>query len=485
MIDVQQKEEAQAFGLGSVVGGSDNIQIKKCEAEANINIQGEATAVGIIAGGVEEGSIFEECTAKGTIERGNSITGIGGICGLSFDSESFSDCSVSDFYVKGESSFDITGIGGIVGTAGVTKVPDGNTGPTVFKHCRVEETPEGGRESHIVGAGYYSDEFEQYYSTSGDVAPAYIIEISSAEELIALEREQEGYFALTSDIDLGGAEWVPVGGDNIYVAADEAPETADHGGGDEEELTYTHFFSGTFDGCNHTISNFAIHQPDNYDGAGLFGAIVSATIKDLTVKDVTVYGNNNLSAIAGIAWDSTIKNVTAENVVINAETEGICFGAIAGSGTNCNLVDCRAHANINLTDECYMAGIIAGDVQDDSSIINCTGGGIINADAYCMELGGICGMGLDIKEISGCTVDNILFNLGTGSQVAGSIAGLIGLIEVRDSGIVPTEISNFTVNNPKMITENGSYDSVDVVGDTYLSDEVREQYSGPACNITA
>lgn len=94
-------------------------------------------------------------------------------------------------------------------------------------------------------------------------------------------------------------------------------------------------------------------------------------------------------------------------------------------------------------------------------------------------------MGLDIKEISGCTVDNILFNLGTGSQVAGSIAGLIGLIEVRDSGIVPTEISNFTVNNPKMITENGSYDSVDVVGDTYLSDEVREQYSGPACNITA
>ena len=191
----------------------------------------------------------------------------------------------------------------------------------------------------------------------------------------------------------------------------------------------------------------------------------------------------------GSASDSTIKNVTAENVVINAEPgeEGsnVCFGAIVGSGSNNNLVDCGAQATINLTDDCYFAGIIAGNVQDDTSIINCTGFGIINANARCMELGGICGAGLDIKEISGCTVDNVVFSLGYGSQAVGSIAGLIGIIDVRDSGIVPTEISDFTINNPEMITENGSSDSVDVVGDTYLSDEVREQYSGPTCNITA
>lgn len=160
----------------------------------------------------------------------------------------------------------------------------------------------------------------------------------------------------------------------------------------------------------------------------------------------------------GSASDSTIKNVTAENVVINAEPgeEGsnVCFGAIVGSGSNNNLVDCGAQATINLTDDCYFAGIIAGNVQDDTSIIN-------------------------------CTVDNVVFSLGYGSQAVGSIAGLIGIIDVRDSGIVPTEISDFTINNPEMITENGSSDSVDVVGDTYLSDEVREQYSGPACNITA
>ena len=162
------------------------------------------------------------------------------------------------------------------------------------------------------------------------------------------------------------------------------------------------------------------------------------------------------------------------------EGSNVSFGAIVGSGLNSNLVDCGAHATINLTDKCYFAGIIAGSVQDDSSIINCIGGGIINAAAYCMEMGGICGAGWDIKEISDCTVDDIVFNLGYDSNVVGSIAGLIGISVVEDGGVDPAEISNCSVNNLKINTAGESYDSADMVGYSYLTEEVMEQYNGSA-----
>lgn len=264
--------------------------------------------------------------------------------------------------------------------------PDGIMGNMTMKALKDYQ-----KDNNLCVTGVLTDETAISLSVkpeSNDEPDNGYIEISTAEELASIEDNLKGDYILTSDIDLGGAEWVPVGGDSIHVPAESIPNRADYGYGDEEEITLVHSFYGTFDGCNHTISNFTIHQPDDYDGAGLFGSLSSATIKDLTVKNVTINGKNNVSAIAGSASDSTIKNVTAENVVINAEPgeEGsnVCFGAIVGSGSNNNLVDCGAQATINLTDDCYFAGIIAGNVQDDTSIINCTGFGIINANARCI-----------------------------------------------------------------------------------------------------
>ena len=38
-----------------------------------------------------------------------------------------------------------------------------------------------------------------------------VIEISSAEELNAINQNLSGHYALAADIDLGGKEWTPIG----------------------------------------------------------------------------------------------------------------------------------------------------------------------------------------------------------------------------------------------------------------------------------
>ena len=80
---------------------------------------------------------------------------------------------------------------------------------------------------------------------------------------------QEFNFVLTSDIDLGNHPWTPIG----YNANDEA--------GNEN------YFTGTFDGNGHTIKNLYIDVKDQ-GGVGFFGAVNNSTIKNVTFENVFV-----------------------------------------------------------------------------------------------------------------------------------------------------------------------------------------------------
>lgn len=98
--------------------------------------------------------------------------------------------------------------------------------------------------------------------------------IGTADELKLLSsniNSGKGYSAhykLTSDIDLGGVEWTPIG----YYS---------------ELYKDTVAFCGVFDGDGHTISNFKITK-DSVVYVGLFGRVVGGTIKNLNVDKATI-----------------------------------------------------------------------------------------------------------------------------------------------------------------------------------------------------
>ena len=108
--------------------------------------------------------------------------------------------------------------------------------------------------------------------------------ISTAKELIdfahainKLHNEQQRDLAvtLTSDIDLTGVEWTPIGNEDIP-------------------------FYGTFDGGGHTISGLHIDKTEG-GCCGLFG-VCAGTIENLTVTgSITCVAADAHSAVGGIA----------------------------------------------------------------------------------------------------------------------------------------------------------------------------------------
>lgn len=161
-----------------------------------------------------------------------------------------------------------------------------------------------------------------------------VLEIGTAEELYAFaatvnnqavvdDKIKNEVFTgvtvkLTADIDLGGAEWIPVG------------QTGAHGS-----------FNGIFDGQNHTISNFYINGMDKggiHYSSAFFGWIEShnggGIVKNLTIDNVEISGNHNVAGIVG-RTNAPVENCKVTNAVISntyndGEKDGDKTGAIVG-----------------------------------------------------------------------------------------------------------------------------------------------------------
>ena len=124
---------------------------------------------------------------------------------------------------------------------------------------------------------------------------------------------------LVDDIYLGGKSWTPIG---TVVS------------------TPTVAFYGTFDGNGKTIHDLnASDNTPKHSTAGLFGSVVSATIKDLTIENAIVKSNHYAGVICGYSeGESKILNCKVSNVSVTSAPElleegwdnGDKVGGIAG-----------------------------------------------------------------------------------------------------------------------------------------------------------
>lgn len=211
------------------------------------------------------------------------------------------------------------------------------------------------------------------------------------------------YIVLTADIDLANKEWTPIG-------------------------NHSNLFKGNFNGNNHTVTGMQIRG--ELDRVGLFGECkkfnVDSAIKNITVKDSVICGNNFVGAIVGSAEEINIENCRSIGNTINGETDvgGIC-GKIGGY-------------SVGKVSQCYNSskvtgqGRVGGIAGTGGIAENClnTGEITIIREGYRSACGGIFGIFGDATTSARVTA---CVNLG---KVSGgeSFGGIVGKTETSSTG---------------------------------------------------
>ncbi len=174
-------------------------------------------------------------------------------------------------------------------------------------------------------------------------------------------------------------------------------------------------FNGTYDGGNHTISNFQMENGTDY--GGLFNSINGATIKNLKVSykedklcaNSSSTGGDTGATFVGVARGSTLSNLTAKatknvtTVSASKDMGGIVAYLMAGSTVD----SCTNELNVAslLTGSARKSGGIALITQDGTgtaTIRNCKNSGTVTLANAGGQAGGIVGYVGQSTTIENC-----------------------------------------------------------------------------------
>ena len=213
-------------------------------------------------------------------------------------------------------------------------------------------------------------------------------------------------FKLTADIDLGNHPWTPIG------------------------INDKQYYTGTFDGGNHTIKNLNIVETEAKEGKayiGFFGYAKDATIKNLNFENVNLniacldidHSQGHIGAVAGsLEGTSTIENVTVKGD-IKVEATVTANGAsrvavVAGGNSYGNVTMKNVHVIAN--DGSYLKannniGALAGQLQGKSVFENCSSN--IDVTGTKFFAGGIIGLAAGDQTFTNChTTGDITITAG-------------------------------------------------------------------------
>lgn len=191
----------------------------------------------------------------------------------------------------------------------------------------------------VIDPGFAGEENMEMWDGSADAVTEVdgVYEIKNAAQLAWVSQQVNSgattfsgkTVKLVDDIYLGGKSWTPIG--NVV----SVPSVA---------------FHGTFDGNGKTIHDLNVSDnTPNYSTAGLFGSLVSATIKDLTIENAVVKSNHYAGVICGYSeGESTIKNCKVSNATVTSTPEllgakwdnGDKVGGIAGYIVSAEVTGC-------------------------------------------------------------------------------------------------------------------------------------------------
>ena len=289
--------------------------------------------------------------------------------------------------------------------------------------------------SSLVPGGYKVAQSDGYYNVSVD----------ERVTIDALTTDSEGAYLLKTPGDvvvfrtlLSNTEGKNILSGKVFKLADDidmAGVTLGAAGNDNKR------FMGTFDGQNNTISNVNI-QGGSANQIAFFGNTSGATLKNLTLNNVTVKGGNYTAGLVGYTRNTTIEN-------------------------------CKITGDIDIEGGSKVAAIHGGGVV---SITGCevNGTGSISGS---IDVGGISGL---LSEGSTTVKDNRI----TGITVNGNglTGGLIGRVIASNTALY---VSDNIMTNVSVVSTASSYDQNGLaVGCLQVNNNSSVHYSNTFVNST-
>ncbi len=203
----------------------------------------------------------------------------------------------------------------------------------------------------------------------GDGSPEYPLGITNCQQLQDIDNDLSAAYKLLNDIDCSGVtNFQPIG-------TDLQP------------------FTGSLNGNGYVVSNLEIIV-DVLLSTGLFSATENANITALRLKDSVISntylsGNYSIGGIVGVAIDSSLQDITTDNVTVLATdngsssyTGGLAGAAIGGS----SIVDSYFNGSVEGLNN--GTGGLTGFLTDTSSVTSSYSEGVISAEA---NVGGLVG----------------------------------------------------------------------------------------------
>ena len=232
-------------------------------------------------------------------------------------------------------------------------------------------------------------------------------DLKAFRDMANAEASSELCATLTADIDLGGEDWKPFEGPTVGDA-----------------------YAGTFDGANHTIKGLSVNSTSSA-GAGLFGTVCGATIKNLKVEgNVSASNSAFVGGIVGRTQTSaTIDSCSFAGTVTSTKKSGSSnatagiVGKVNNKGT-VTITNCANTATVNGNGN-IAAGIL-GYGSSKVTIENCYNTGAISGQWYAS---GICGSSTNkVSSIRNCYNSGTITATNGGSYYAGITANFRGTI---------------------------------------------------------
>jgi len=255
---------------------------------------------------------------------------------------------------------------------------------------------------------YAASDLPNANGADGSQAKPYIInEASDFTWVLANSSARSGYLLQTADIDLTGFSWSPIGPSNAEP------------------------FLGTYNGNGYTISNMTMNN-GNLAYMGMFGYAMGATIKNITLSNVSMTGGQvqnqaAIGAIVGMASLTSEKTTVVErcHVIGTSSITGATNDTIGGIGgsNGGNIKYCSSAATVTSSNYDsgslpYAAGIAGSNW---GTIENCFNRGAISGGTS-NGVGGITGFGY-ANAVTNCYSTGTI-TVGTGSA-RGAIIGIM------------------------------------------------------------
>ena len=247
-------------------------------------------------------------------------------------------------------------------------------------------TPEAGSYYNITldkDKGYTDDGHGNYTVTSAEG-------LKNIAKLVNEEWNLSIDITLTSDIDLSGIDWTPIG------------------------IDYNHRYAGTFDGNGKTITGLTVTTSDQY--AGLFGYIdTGGKVKDVTLEDVKIESNHSSGYVGGGAgWSyGTLENCSVSGSVSGSGSSSD-VGGVVGYQMGGSITGCSSSATVKGTQR---AGGMAGATNSGASLTGCYATGdvtLVSNDIGTCYAGGVVGFNGG-GTLTACYATGNVTGTGTGS----------------------------------------------------------------------